>query len=394
MMAKALYRSIPKVELHVHFDGALCNSLLHAHLNSESPPPLPSEVHLPWRDKPLPVKEALKNAKSFDAFNNLCTCKDKRSLEAMLECFEVFTPIIRGNFDLIEENARKFVEMQKSNNVVYTELRYSPHFLAAPSPNSSSSVPDARPIIDAVTRGLESGCREHNICIKQILCCLCFNPEWSDDVVTLCEQYKSSGPCNVVGIDVAAGEQHFDSGAFPKLYQPTFDAIARARSLEIPITLHAGENTDSSNVHKAVKEYGAKRVGHGYRIVGERGTYTSFSDVHFECCPTSSYETGGWNDDSARDANWTKHPMKEMMTSMNLSVSINSDDPTVFATDISEEYSIVVNKMGVPTDKIKQSNLEAIGAAFCTDELKAEIRSILNDYDYDEVEAQIGFKRC
>jgi Adenosine deaminase len=49
----------------------------------------------------------------------------------MLNCFEVFLPIVRGNVDLIEQLAYDFCKRQWEQNVVYCEVRYSPHLLAA-----------------------------------------------------------------------------------------------------------------------------------------------------------------------------------------------------------------------------------------------------------------------
>jgi hypothetical protein len=42
----------------------------------------------------------------------------------------VFLPIVRGQLELLEELAFRFVERQAAQSVVYTEVRYSPHLLA------------------------------------------------------------------------------------------------------------------------------------------------------------------------------------------------------------------------------------------------------------------------
>ena len=61
-------------------------------------------------------------------------------------------------------------------------------------------------------------------------------------------------------------------------------------------------------------------------------------NIHFEVCPTSSYETGGWTGGSET---WSEHPLVSML-STGCSVSINSDDPTVFKTSLEEEIKIVI----------------------------------------------------
>lgn len=48
----------------------------------------------------------------------------------MLNCFEVFLPLVRGNLHLIEQLSYDFCKRQWEQNVVYCEVRYSPHLLA------------------------------------------------------------------------------------------------------------------------------------------------------------------------------------------------------------------------------------------------------------------------
>ena len=85
----------------------------------------------------------------------------------MLKCFETFVPIVRGDLDLLEKLAHDFVKRQSKQNIVYTEVRYSPHFLAKGSDLGGEEggilLLDARAIIDAVTRGLRRGEKEYGV---------------------------------------------------------------------------------------------------------------------------------------------------------------------------------------------------------------------------------------
>ena len=125
----------------------------------------------------------------------------------MIKCFEIFTPIVRGNLDAIEELARRFVEGQAKQNVIYTEVRYSPHLLAEGGSFSGTEKVDPRPVIAAVTRGLRAGCEACGVTVNQILCCITWRPDWAEEVVDLASELKDSpGICKVVGVDIAAGE--------------------------------------------------------------------------------------------------------------------------------------------------------------------------------------------
>eukprot|EP01083_Nonionella_stella_P074701 202748_1 len=141
-------RYLPKVELHVHLDGAMDPLFLWDYLKRRSSGSssstgsgesgrylececLPEEVTLPWNNQTLKVRSAVEACTTLQQFTTLVTCRGKRSLFAMLECFEIFVPIVRGNVVLLEQLAYDFCQRQFSQCVIYTEVRYSPHFLAS-----------------------------------------------------------------------------------------------------------------------------------------------------------------------------------------------------------------------------------------------------------------------
>ena len=86
------------------------------------------------------------------------------SLEDMLTCFEFFLPVVRDNLEFLEDLAYDFVKRQHEQNVVYTEVRYSPHFFAK----------DPETAYYTVTRGLRRGCKDYRITVNQILCSINF----------------------------------------------------------------------------------------------------------------------------------------------------------------------------------------------------------------------------
>lgn len=46
----------------------------------------------------------------------------------------------------------------------------------------------------------------HLVQVNQILCCINWNPEWADSIISLAEMKRDDYPCAVVGVDIAAGE--------------------------------------------------------------------------------------------------------------------------------------------------------------------------------------------
>jgi len=376
-----------QIELHVHLDGAFDPDFLWNYMrsNPESLLCLPVSVELPWApSKTLDVRKLVEDCETPADFHRLCTCRGNRSLKAMLNCFEIFMPLVRRNLDLIEQLAFDFCQRQWEQNTIYTEVRYSPHFLAESFQahgDDEDRKADADLVYASVTRGLRRGCRKFSITVNQILCALTWRPDWAMPTLEMVKKYRNDYPCATVGVDIAAGEEHFNAELHPELFRPHFEMIQRARTDSVPITLHAGESTDHAldNVRKAIVEYGASRVGHGYRLVQSRQLMKQVKDskVHVEICPTSSLETGGWVFQDEK--NWREHPcitMKEC----GISFSLSSDDPAVFHTSLAWQYRIALAKMDFTREDVLETNLHAINAAFCSGEEKKRLRALVHAY--------------
>jgi adenosine deaminase len=385
----------------------------------------------------------------------------------MLTCFEIFLPLVRGApphfaMFLLEELAYDFCRRQWEQHIIYTEVRYCPHLLmmmqqhhdeneANNKANNKENNKDgdsldtmkkngddekstacsdddkdkdnsqqqqrrqqsAREVIDAVTRGLRRGCTDFDIIVNQILCAINWRPEWAGDILALACEFRNNEqqqPCGVVGIDIAAGEEHFDRHKFPHLYQQHFDMMQQAQTLGIPVAIHAGETLNGiDHVRQAVATYqdpvqpgyGAKRIGHGYRMTEsvELMQHLAKEKIHVEICPTSSVETGGWifHEEPARDTTtthtnntvvhnnvpkkkpWKDHPGLEMMKH-GISFSLNSDDPAVFHTSLTWQYRIALMKMGLSREQIMQTNIHAIEAAFGPTEEKTKVNKELRSF--------------
>mmetsp|Transcript_2483 Transcript_2483/g.3743 ORF Transcript_2483/g.3743 Transcript_2483/m.3743 type:complete len:453 (-) Transcript_2483:185-1543(-) len=407
-------RSLPKVELHVHFDGSLEHSILQSHLSTNGLTCLPEHTILPWDQSKFPVRSLVEEASSITtteskaagdtndairitkpSLHSLCTCRGKRSLTEMLKCFEIFVPIVRGNLNLLEALAYDFCKRQWEQNVIYTEVRYSPHYLAddgamnnASSSSSSSKAngtttnTGANAVVDAITRGLRKGQDEYNITINQILCCITWRPDWADDVVQIAHERRNDGPCAVVGIDIAAGEEHFDKKQFPHLHEPHVSAFQRAKELNLNVTMHAAEVGSAGNVLDAMDKYNATRIGHGYRVVEDWKLMQEMKrrNVHFESCPTSSVETGGWQYDEDKGKMWEEHPSVIMMKN-GLKVGLNSDDPAVFDTSLTFQFRIAATKMKLGREQLFDLVIDSIDAAFIGEEEKVNLREVMRDWE-------------
>ncbi|KAK3087491.1 hypothetical protein FSP39_006603, partial [Pinctada imbricata] len=222
--------------------------------------------------------------------------------------------------------------------------------------------------LETVNEAFKNGSRDFNINVKSILCCIVFNPEWSDEVAELCQKYRSDG---VVGIDMACGEM---TGKETN-ENPHKQAFQKAYRYGIHRTVHAGESGPAEAVREAVDDMHAERIGHGYHVMDDEDLYQRLrkSRVHFEVCPLSSVRTGAVTEDL------NKHPLHRFIDD-GVNFSINSDDPVVLDNDLSVDYNMVMD-MGMSEDAIIKCIFNAARSCFAPEKEKKDLLDLLiNEY--------------
>jgi adenosine deaminase len=403
--------TMPKVELHVHLDGAFdSQTLLDAAKRRISAGELPAAV----------AEQISRCGNDLTAFEALVSCRpEERSLKVMLDRFMLFLPIVQGDLQVIEELAVRFVERQAAQHVLYTEVRYSPHILtrgaafefSQSGERTASLVSDdeAFQVVEAVTRGLRRGCAEHpGTEVAQILCFIDGKPQWCDTLTRIAsaayapDSHEKLPQCPVVAVDVAAGEAHFADvgGLNGKAHR---EAMCLCRQAGLGLTNHAGESGPTAHVAAAASAaYGsATRVGHGYAAVLEARAAAASPGgaaelvaalrklgipdaLTMEVCPTSSRATGGVPTEA-----WTEHPAAFLTRVREAAeaagdvaaaaalprVTISSDDPAVFASSLTDELRIAAQDMRLSDDSLLAIMLNAADAAFLPAAGKTRLRS-------------------
>ncbi|MDL4776429.1 adenosine deaminase [Actinomadura xylanilytica] len=119
------------------------------------------------------------------------------------------------------------------------------------------------------------------------------------------------------------------------------DAFRAARAAGLRSLPHAGEMTGPETIWEALDELGAERIGHGTnclvdpRLVGRLRE----EQIPLEVCPTSNVCTGQVPD-------LASHPLPRMLEE-GLFVTLNSDDPPMFDTTLTNEYRIAAGTFGL-----------------------------------------------
>ncbi|HEY8534467.1 MAG TPA: adenosine deaminase [Micromonospora sp.] len=161
-------------------------------------------------------------------------------------------------------------------------------------------------------------------------------------------------------------------------FKPYFDQARAAGLRSVP---HAGETTGPQSIWEAVRELGAERIGHGISCVDDPVLleYLAEQRIAMEVCPTSNVRTRAV-------PSLAEHPLPRMVEA-GLLVTINSDDPPMFGTTLTDEYAIAARLLGWGREGIATLARNAVTASFLPDAEKARILAEIDAYVAHSVES-------
>src|SRR3954451_9952372 len=117
--------------------------------------------------------------------------------------------------------------------------------------------------------------------------------------------------------------------------------FAQARASGLRSAPHAGESTGPETIWDALRHLGAERIGHGIAAATDPALmlYLQEHDIALEVCPTSNVCTRSV-------PSLAEHPLPALVAA-GVPVTINSDDPPMFATDLTHEYVVAAGLLGL-----------------------------------------------
>ena len=136
---------------------------------------------------------------------------------------------------------------------------------------------------------------------------------------------------------VGFGLGGYEVGAPPQPFAHAFEAAKAAGFLCVP---HAGETEGPDSVWGAVRELQADRLGHGVRAIEDPELLALLKarQIPLEVNPTSNVCLHVYR-------RLAEHPLPHL-DRMGLLVTINSDDPPLFNTSLSQEYRVLAEEFG------------------------------------------------
>ncbi len=326
--------SFPKVELHLHLDGSI--------------PPATMFDLAQKEDIPLPARD-------LEGFRKwLKKTADCESVNQYLERFELPLQLLQSRENLMCA-AEALIADLASQGYGYAEIRFAPQLHT----RCGMSQRDA---VEAVLAGRASALLQFpDIRIGILLCAMSIGPETRNmdenlETVRLTKEFLGSG---VVGCDLAGAE-----GIVPlRNFHPVFDL---ARELNVPFTCHAGDSQGPDTVRDAL-DFGALRIGHGHHIYDapELWKRAVDSNVTFEICPTSNIQC-------KTQPSYEAHPAKKLFDA-GIRVTISTDNCTLAAVSLDEEYDHCINEMGFSYSDLIRMNLYAAEASFQPEDDRREL---------------------
>jgi adenosine deaminase len=319
-------REMPKVELHVHLEGSIRPStvLVLAERNG---------VDLPARD--------LQGLREFYRFTDF---------DHFIEVYFTVSGCLNtvDDFSLI---AYEFGADMARQNVRYAEVTFTPQTNVA-----NTGLPFAD-ILVGLNEGRARALADFGVEFRWVLDIVRNNPETRHQVAAWAVDAMDRG---VVGFGLGGTEQ----GHPPEWFADAYTVAREAGLYSVP---HAGETVGPEGVWGAVRALGAERIGHGVRCVEDPALVDHLREhqIPLEICPTSNLCLGVYPTYEAHPIRW--------LWEQGLYVTVNSDDPPMFNTDLVREYQALVDHLGFTAGELEQLSLNALQASFLPEEQKAAL---------------------
>jgi adenosine deaminase len=320
-------RAMPKVELHVHLEGATQPATLLK---------LAERHHIRL---PADTVEGIQQWYTFTDFAHFVNIYIE-----ICEC--MCTP------DDIELLAREFLVGQAAQNIRYSEVTYTPytHYRQKALPFDEQ--------LDALNRAKAWAESELGVSMGVITD---IPREIDPQYGILTAEWAISGKNNGV---IALGLGGAEVGNPPAKFT---DAFALAHEAGVTCILHAGEHAGPESIWSALKVGKSVRIGHGVHCLEDPALVAELRErqIPLEVCPTSNVCLGEF-------PTMQDHPLPRLLDE-GLYVTINSDDPPMFNTTLTDEYLAIAHTFGYDANDMEQFVMNALGVSLLPDNVKVRM---------------------
>jgi adenosine deaminase/aminodeoxyfutalosine deaminase len=316
-------RRLPKAELHLHLEGTILPSTL---------------VELSARHDEEPLTQA--EADEIYRFTDFT---------GFIEAFKAVTRRLKIAEDY-ELAAWRMMQQLSAQGVVHAEVYISVGVIYMWRNHDPICF---EPIFAGLERARERAARELGLSLYWIFDAVRhFTVPEAERVFRKAAEMRAQYP-SIIGIGLGGDERTAGSEPFRALYAEACEAGLR-------LTNHAGETTGSEAIWEALS-IGSERIGHALSAVRDQALMDELKarQIGMELNPTSNVKTGVC-------ASFAHHPLRQYFD-RGLLVSINSDDPAFFGSDVANEYLLAHEIQGFGRDELRKLASNSIRSSFLPD---------------------------
>lgn len=317
---------MPKTELHIHTEGAI---------------PLPLLLEFIHRKEPNHEIQSIDDLKNKLVYS---------SFKEFIMTWIWMVSYIRSEQDF-ETIVYYVLKDLHSQNVKIAELFYSPF-------DYQNQKFDPTLITEFMISGVKKAKRDFGIHAALIADVVRNHTYESAEVrFSWIEKYLGE---ELIGIGLGGSEDKFKNELFA-------DVFKLAKSKGFRVVAHAGEADGANSVKSAIEILKTERIGHGIRCIEDNNLVELLKKLQLplEVCPTSNVATNVVT-------GLKNHPIRQLFES-GLLVTVNSDDPTMFHTSVTNEYQKLHTELGFTWNNLKTLALNGVKASFLDESEKVKM---------------------
>ncbi len=315
-------RDIPKLELHLHLEGAAPPGFIRAKA----------------------AQKGLDLSRIFDGAGGYAY----RDFYEFLRIYEAACTVLTTPQDF-HDLTLAVLEHSASEGVIYSEAFLSPDFCGG------GDLEAWRDYLAAIEAAAEQARAESGIILRGCVTCIRhFGPEQARRIAR-CAQ-ETAGDF-ITGFGLAGDETMLH----PSDFAYAFDA---AREAGLGLTAHAGEWGGPDSVRETLRDLRVSRIGHGVRAIEDPALVAHLAEtgVVLEVCPGSNIALGLYPSLAA-------HPI-DRLHQAGVKLTVSTDDPPFFHTSMTREYQALADRFGWEAPAFETLAQTALGAAFCDPETR------------------------
>jgi adenosine deaminase len=312
------WRALPKVELHLHLEGAAPPAFIRAEA----------------------ARQGIDLSRIFAPDGSYLWA----DFWEFLRVYEAASGVLTGP-DSYRRLAAAVLESSRAEGVIYTEIFLAPQLVGDGDPGRWA---------------------EHFAAIREGAATV---PGIVARFIALAVRHRGAAGAEAAAALAAAtpGISGFNIGGDERFGRPAdfARAFAIAREAGLGLTAHAGEVCGPESVRDALDSLGPARIGHGVRAIEDPALVRRLagSGVVLEVNPGSNIALGLYPD-------WAHHPVAAL-DAAGVRVTISTDDPPYFRTSMSNEYARLAEAFGWGPETFRRLNRVAMQAAFCDEATRA-----------------------